>query len=81
MGGAIRDVVPRAVILDFSSVTVIDITGLAFLKESMTEARKLKSLVVITKARRHITAALNKYGIYNDASTADVNLDEYLTLR
>ena len=81
MGGAVRDVVPRAVILDFSSVTVIDVTGLAFLKESMDEARKFKSLVVIIKARRHITAALSKFGIYNDASTADVNLDEYLTLR
>ena len=81
LGGAIREVVPRAVILDFSSVTVIDVTGLTILKEAIHEARKLNSLVVITKSRRHITAAMTKFGIYNDASTTDVNLDEYLSFR
>ena len=81
MGGAIREVIPRAVILDFSSVTVMDTTGLNSLQEAMHEARKLKSVVVIIKSRRHITASLHKFGIYNDASTPDVNLDEYLALR
>lgn len=80
MGGAIREVIPRAVILDFSSVTVMDTTGLNSLQEAMHEARKLKSVVVIIKSRRHITASLHKFGIYNDASTPDVNLDEYLAL-
>lgn len=81
MGGAIRDVIPRAVILDFSSVTVMDTTGLTSLKEAIHEARKLHSAVVITKSRRHITASLHKFGIYNDASTSDLNLDNYLALR
>jgi len=46
--------------------------------EAVYEARKLSVRIVIMKTRPHVTYDLIKRGIYNDASTPDLNLDEYL---
>lgn len=77
-GGQLREVLPRALILDFTSVVVIDVTGLMTLTELCRETRQLGVLVVIVKSRPHITRAMAKFGLYNDSSTAEVNLDRFI---
>ena len=78
LGGAIRDVLPTAIVFDFSGVNILDFSGQTAIVEAVYEARKLSVRIVIMKTRPHVTYDLIKRGIYNDASTPDLNLDEYL---
>jgi len=78
LGGAIRDVLPTAIVFDFSGVNILDFSGQTAIVEAVYEARKLSVRIVIIKSRPHITYDLIKRGIYNDASTPDLNLDDYL---
>lgn len=78
LGGAIREALPTAIVFDFSGVTIIDLSGQNAIVEAVYEARKLSVRVVIMKTRPHVTYDLIKRGVYNDASTPELNLDEFL---
>ena len=78
LGGAVRDTLPAAIVFDFSGVTILDLTGQNAIKEAVYDARKQGVPIVITKTRPHVTYDLIKRGIYNDASTPEVNLDDFL---
>ena len=69
---------PKAVVIDLSNARVIDVTGLIALKESTEDLRAKKILVVVTNATKAIEKSIVKFGIVNDASTEDVNLEEFL---
>jgi MFS superfamily sulfate permease-like transporter len=70
--------VPKAIIVDFSSVSAIDWTSLTFIKEALVEVRRAGALVVIINASPAVEKELILVGIENDGSEQTVFLDEYL---
>jgi MFS superfamily sulfate permease-like transporter len=72
------DFLPVAIAIDFSAVRVLDITGLQTLSEIMAEARAKGVHVVAFNIKESLVEEMTKFGITNDASTPEANLDEYL---
>jgi len=62
------DVLPKAIILDFSHSRLTDVTGLAALSEVMMECRKKGVLIAIINATRDVQKQIDKFGIKSDNS-------------
>ncbi len=69
---------PKAIILDFSQVHLIDITGLHSVAELCADARGNGTLVAIVNTSTHVTQKMIKFGITSDISDENVNIDEYV---
>jgi len=72
------DVVPKAVILDLSSVTIVDLTAVQGVYEITSELKSKGVLFVYINASVEVDASLQKFGVTSSQSTADINLDLYL---
>lgn len=72
---------PLAVVLDFSQVKIIDITGLHSIAEFCVDSRKDGILVALVNTNPTITASMVKFGLTSDLSTPKVNIDEYVYSR
>ena len=69
---------PRAIVVDFSFVHLIDLTGLQGIDEIQREVRRQGVAVVFINVLPQLQRELSKFGIINNDSTSDNNLDEYL---
>ena len=69
---------PLAIILDFSQVHLVDITGLHSIAELCADARGNGILVAIVNTSTHVTQKMVKFGITSDISNENVNIDEYV---
>jgi len=74
---SVNSVLPAAVVVDFTCVHIIDITGMQSLAEFVQSARALNVLVVLINTSPEVTAALTKFGLKSDGSSQRVQLDEY----
>lgn len=73
-------VLPKAVVVDLTSVRVLDITGMEDLADSARSARSLGiKFVAYNITVQEITDSLIKYGIVNDDSTDTLDLSKYLS--
>ncbi len=72
---------PSAVVLDFSQVKIIDITGLHSIAEFCVDSRKDGILVALVNTNPSVTASMVKFGLTSDLSTTKVNIDEYVYSR
>jgi high affinity sulfate transporter 1 len=71
---------PNAIAIDFSTVRQIDITGMKVIDETLSEGRTRGVRFVLFNIHPEIAAVLAKFGVKNDESTKEVNLDKYLAL-
>jgi len=72
--------VPNAIAIDYSMVRQTDITGMKVILETLEEGRTRGVRFVIFNIHPELAPQLKKYGIVNDESTKQVNLDKYLAL-
>eukprot|EP01035_Chromulina_nebulosa_P019955 gene19955-25923_t len=71
---------PLAVAIDLQHVEYIDLTGLQGLLELFENLHKIEVKLVLFNASEPVAAQLNKFGIENDVSTLNINVEEYLNL-
>eukprot|EP01035_Chromulina_nebulosa_P020825 gene20825-26993_t len=77
-GKEYADELPAAIVLDLVGVKIIDLTALIRLEESVKFARKKKVKMVFFNVDDIIARSLSKFGIVNDVSSENVNLDQFL---
>ena len=71
-------VLPKAVVLDLTSCTFIDLTAIQGILEITSELKGKNVLFVYFNASVEVDTKLRKFGVINSQSTADCNLDQYL---
>jgi MFS superfamily sulfate permease-like transporter len=72
--------VPAAVALDFSICRLIDLTGLKVISEVLHEGRGKNVKFVLFNVHPELVPQFTKFGIVNDSSTKQINLDIYLAM-
>jgi len=71
-------VMPKAVILDLSSCTLADLTGVQGILELSFELKVKGVLFAVINANADIASRLKKFGVVNSKSTPECDLDHYL---
>jgi len=70
---------PKAIALDMTAVRVIDLNGLEEIAESARAARiRGIKFVAFNIFVKEISDSITKYGVFNDQSTDDVDLSQYI---
>jgi len=72
------ETLPKAIVIDFKLVRIIDLTAMLRLEEMTRNARAKKVKVVFFNVSDAVAASFNKFGLRNDRSSRDLNLDEFL---
>jgi len=68
---------PRAIVIDLAAVRLIDITGFHAFKEIFQAGRAKGIKYVLYNVRDVLKHPLEKFGLYNDDSSLEVNLELY----
>jgi len=72
---------PKAIVLDMTAVRVLDLTGLEEIAECARDARiKGIKFVAYNILSDEVYQMMTKFGIKNNRSTEDINLEHYLAL-